>query len=387
MSYRPNHATAPYSSEGSDSDHSSSGYWARTDTEENSRYRIELQGLKRGLLTIEITVRPTTLIRDIEQSIRNHTDLHLQESDSVYLYKHEEILMRTDRVGNNSHNLQYDVFPDWSNDYVPSTEVLTASSTPSSVGEAHVGIHPLPRHGSDDATTLAEVRRMHADRKGIKDPNALIVRLVGGLRPGPVEGNDWQLGRIADYWVPNEIVVTKLLRPSYLVLLGCGKEYLYQVPCADGDIFTIGRAKQWLADKLIRDVHHESKSQISVDPRDISLYQDDELLSASDTTFVEQTAKIGFRLPADIEKAFVADEAWLCPTSECFVCRERFRHKPSQVSESCSHKPSVCAICVGQWVFLCLVRDGWNKARCPECFEPLEYHEIKKCVSKQQFER
>ena len=386
MSYRSrNRATRSYSSKDSNTDLAPSEYSARTNKEANPRFPIKLEGLGDDLYTINVTVRATTLMLSVERNIRAYPGMDIQESDSVYLYRDDKILLRSDRVGSNSQTIQFHVFRDLSNDYTRSTQVLTASSTPSSVGEVHVAIHPLPRNGFDDPTTVAEVRRTYARREGIRDPNTLIVRLVGGLRTGPVEGNDWQFGKVAE-WLPDNIVVTQLLRPSYLVLRGCGKEYLYQVPCADGDGFSVGRVKQWLVNKLVRSVHHALKSRISVDAPNIYLYLDDKLLSR-DTLIVEWTAEIDFRLPADVEKAFVTEEAWLCPTSECPVCREAIRYEPPRVSASCTHKPSVCTPCVSQWVSLCLAKDGWNKARCPECSEPLEYHEIKAYASTEQFDR
>lgn len=386
MSYRSRDpATGSYSSRDSDTDLAPNGYSGRTHKKANSIFSIVLEGLGEGLPPINTTVQPTTLIGTVERCIRENPSMHIQSSDSVYLYRGQEIFLPSDRVGENPRNLQYRVFRDPSNNYTRPRAVHTASSTPSSVGEEHVGIHPLPRRDSDEPTTLAEMRLEHARRKGMKNPNTLIVRLVGGMRTGPVEGDEWRLGRITE-WNPNEIVITKLLRPYYLVLRGCGNEYLYQSPCGDEDGFSVGGVKEWLANKLIPSVHHALRSRISVDPRDISLYLNDELL-CRDTTLVEWTAEIEFRLPDDVKNAFLEEEAWLCPTSVCSVCSETTPDKPLQVSANCTHEPSVCMSCVSQWVSVRLAEDGWNTARCPECPEPLNYHEIKAYASKEEFER
>lgn len=386
MSYRSrDRATRSYSARDSSTDLAPSEYSARTNKETNPRFSIMLEGLDDDLPKMSATARATTLMLSIERYIRDHSGMNIQESDSVYLYRDHQILLRNDRVGENPEAIQFHVFRGPSNDRTRSTQVLTASSTTSSVGEVHVDIHPLPRDGSDDPTTVGEMRLMYARRKRIEDPNTLMVRLAGGLRTGLVEGTEWRLGRVAE-WHPNDIVVTRLLRPSYLVLRGCGKEYLCQIPCADEYGLSVGRVKNWLANKLIPGVHHAFKSRISVDTADISLYVDDELLSR-DTTLVKWTAEIEFRLPADSEKAFVAEEAWLCPTSECPVCSETFRYEPLRVSANCTHEPSVCTSCVRKWISTCFNRDGWNKARCPECSEPLEYHDIKAHASKEEFER
>lgn len=372
------------SSTDSNSDLALKQYTDRTN-KPNPRFEIKLEGLGPDLYEIDVTVRATTYISTVERSIRDYPDLEIKESDTVMLYRDDKILQRTGRVGSSTAPIQYHVFRDLRNEPTRSTRALTTSSTPTDIGEEYVASLPLPRFGSGDITTVAEIRHTYARMNGIDDPNTLILRLVGGLRTGPLEGNDWQYGKIAE-WLPEDIVVTRLLRPSYLVLRGYGKEYLYQDPCAGGDSFGAGGIKRWLTNKLIRRVHPTLETQISVSAFDISLYVGERLLSR-DTSLVEWTTEIEFRLPPDVEKAFTTEEEWLCPTLECDVCGETVPYEPPQVSANCAHEPSVCTPCVHRWVSKCLIDDGWNKARCPECSEPLAYHEVKAFASKEAFER
>ena len=161
MSYRSRDpVTGPYSSRDSDTDLAPNRYSARTHKKANSRSSIVLEGLGEDLPPINTTVQPTTLIRTVERCIRDNPSMHIQNSDSVYLYKGQKIFLSSDRVGENPQNLEYRVFRDPNNNYTRPRAVLTASSTPSSVGEEHVGIHPLPRRDSDEATGGGARRRL-----------------------------------------------------------------------------------------------------------------------------------------------------------------------------------------------------------------------------------
>ena len=377
--------TRSSSSRYSRSDLSPTEHSSRT-SETSPRYQITLDGLQRGTRRISATVKPTTRVGIIERAIRDHPDMEIEKSDTVILYRGDRLLLPSERLGNDSRPLQYHVFRDQSD--TPTTyspQVATTTSTHSGSGEEHVATLPLPRANSQELTTVAEVRRTYARRRGIEDANAIIIRLIGGLRPGPVEGDDWQLRKVAA-WDPDDMIATILLQPSYIVLRGYGKEYLYQVSCHGEDGISVGGLKWWLRNRIIRCVHLTMNTRISVDIADILLSLDDVPLSR-DTSVVKWTSKIEFTLSPAVEAAFTMEERWLCPSFDCFLCQETICSRAPTVSANCNHEPKVCAPCVRRWVSTCLVKDGWNRARCPECSVSLAYHEIKAHAPEDDFER
>lgn len=344
---------------------------------------ITIQGLDDGSLTMTARLRPGSRTRKVERAIRRYLGPDIQEGDTVEIYRDGEILRAYDRVGDDTQLLHYRVFPARDPERPPSEE--DAAPTDTHVAGIPRGMRPFPAYSLEAPTTVAQVRKSLARASGIQDPNTIVVHLVGGPRAGPLEGNDWQL-RQAVKWQHREIVVTERPCRSYIILHGCGKEYLWQTPRQDEDGVSVGALKQWLKNTLIRRVHPTLDTQILVDPGDISLYVDNRPLF-NDSCLVRWTTQVSFRLSPRVEAAFSAEEKWLCPSFECSLCHETIPDTGLKVSAGCTHESAACTLCIRRWVSTCLHDDGWDKARCPLCSHPLDYNEIKAHSSEEDFER
>lgn len=348
-----------------------------------SKFHITLEGLDDGLLTITARLRPGARARSVERAVRRYLGSDIHESDAIHIYRAGETLRADDRLDNDSQLLHYRIFPSMNADPPP-------AGVPSTHGGQNIDEHPsitrpLPRSLFEECVTVARVRDTCASVIGITDPRTVIVSLVGGLRVGPLEGNSWELDKIAR-WRSRDIVFSTCHRSSYLVIRGYGKEYLFQMSCDAGDGVSARAIKQWLKDRVVRHVHPTLETRTSVTPEDIDLLMDGKFVP-SHTPLVPWKKELQFSLSPDVEEIFSAEEEWLDSTFECSVCGERSLDKAPRLSEGCTHERSVCTPCVGKWVSTHLTEDGWDKARCPLCSHPLTYHEIKPYVTKKVFAR
>ncbi|KAK0109694.1 hypothetical protein ONS95_002373 [Cadophora gregata] len=76
------------------------------------------------------------------------------------------------------------------------------------------------------------------------------------------------------------------------------------------------------------------------------------------------------------------------PGAECCVCTDSFpQHRFPNVTSTCDHGPTVCEDCIKQSVNTQIMQVAWDKIKCPECSEALQYDVVKKWASKKSFEK
>jgi len=78
------------------------------------------------------------------------------------------------------------------------------------------------------------------------------------------------------------------------------------------------------------------------------------------------------------------------PATSCIVCTEDFSTtllRAQEISQECSHVPSVCEDCLLQWIRSQLENKGWNKIECPECNVLLDYGDIRRLADPATFSR
>lgn len=348
--------------------------------EETSKIHVTLEALDYWLLTITLRLRSGSRMQSVERAVRRYMGSSIQESDAIHIYRAGEALRADERLHDDAQVLQYRVFP------FETADPLSAEVTGDQpVDEAPDPTYPLSRSLFEDCASLAQVRNASARTLGLSNPKTVILSLVGGLRTGPLEGDSWELNKIAR-WQNQDIVVSVCHRDSYLVLRGCGKEYLYQTSNDSGDGVSAREIKRWLKDRVILQVHPRLESRNPVGLGDISLSMDGKHVP-SHTPLVPWKKVLEFSLSPHIEEAFSRDEEWLDSSFECSVCGERSMLRAPRLSEGCTHERSVCTPCVRKWLSTHLTEDGWDKARCPLCCHPLAYHEIKPYVTEKVFSR
>lgn len=348
--------------------------------EEASKIHVTLEALDDWLLTITLRLRSGSRTQSVERAVRRYMGTSIQESDAIHIYRASKALRADDRLHDDTQVLQYRVFPS------KSTEPLS-KEVPGDrpVDETPDPTHPLSQSVFEDCASVAQARDTYARMLGLPDPKTVIVSLVGGLREGPLEGDSWEFDKMVP-WQSEDIVVSVCHRDSYLVLRGCGKEYLYQASNDSGDGVSARDITRWLKDRVIRRVHPELESRNPVGPADISLRIDGRNVS-SHTPLVPWKKVLEFSLSPHVQEAFFREEEWLDSSFECSVCGERSMLRAPRLSEGCTHERSVCTPCVRKWLSTHLTEDGWDKARCPLCCHPLTYHEIKPHVTEKVFAR
>lgn len=76
--------------------------------------------------------------------------------------------------------------------------------------------------------------------------------------------------------------------------------------------------------------------------------------------------------------------SYYCVT--CFISKP-LPEFPANVAGTCQHKPSVCFECVERMFKYLIAAADLKKITCPECFQPLTKDDVKRFLSKEQFER
>ena len=68
------------------------------------------------------------------------------------------------------------------------------------------------------------------------------------------------------------------------------------------------------------------------------------------------------------------------PNPECIICFATLdnRNTPKRkITTSCTHEPTVCLTCLSRSIASQFADKSWDQISCPQCNEPLTYHDIK----------
>lgn len=238
--------------------------------------------------------------------------------------------------------------------------------------------------------TVDGLRNKLSNRMGLADPNVVAVSACGGLRLGPLEGGHWEIKRIQS-WLCRDIAIEIVPDMQYVVVRGCSKQYLYHPPFGrqGKDGTTVGTIKKWLRETLLPGVHRKCKSEIYVDPVEITM-KDWYLELKDDSSPVPWGSLLDFSLPQTVAENFIEDQAWLSPIKHtCVVCWDSKRgdEMVDQVTKICLHGPKVCIKCLQEWIQSAFLENGWERVNCPSCTEPLSFHDIRVHATKTVFER
>lgn len=77
-------------------------------------------------------------------------------------------------------------------------------------------------------------------------------------------------------------------------------------------------------------------------------------------------------------------------SKNCTVCAEEKpieAFPPSGMSSNCTHDNTACLSCVQEWIHTQLTEAGWDRITCLECVELLQYADVRRCGTAQDFDR
>ncbi|KAK4035070.1 hypothetical protein C8A01DRAFT_18209 [Parachaetomium inaequale] len=74
---------------------------------------------------------------------------------------------------------------------------------------------------------------------------------------------------------------------------------------------------------------------------------------------------------------------------QCSTCIEAKKpsEMPGQISPRCKHQPTVCKDCLKNWLQSSIEQGAWDRLKCPDCSEPLEWQDVKQHASDETFTR
>ncbi|KAI1342463.1 hypothetical protein F5Y15DRAFT_305025 [Xylariaceae sp. FL0016] len=220
----------------------------------------------------------------------------------------------------------------------------------------------------------------------------IVVKAVGGLRPGPIQGSNWEARKVKT-WQCRYLEI-ELTRPNdYLILKGINQQYIWHRPKASvsqGPI-RVRDLKRWLQRKVLTTIHervaHRCHHKSEIELNDIRISHHGRVLEHG---VVWTGSILEFQLSRSAEDQYVQAEAWLLPQSEtCVVCSDdkRVSEMPNdwQITAGCEHKASTCKDCVAQWITSSLETVSWDRLKCAECPRLLAFQDVRALATAEAF--
>ncbi|KAK3335482.1 hypothetical protein B0T19DRAFT_9775 [Cercophora scortea] len=240
----------------------------------------------------------------------------------------------------------------------------------------------------DEGATCGELRRKVAEAMHIPDANRIVLIARGGIRPGLLQGNSWEVRQIKN-WLCRWISIDVDPEGGYVILKGLGREYVYHpTPSYFKEGMRVKAIKSYMEARLFRAVSRHGKSKFDNTWSQISLTHDGKFLGRE--MYVRWGATYVFDLHIDAAETFSNEETWLLrPTETCSVCMEdkKITELPVRITEGCKHPPTICKDCLKQWLASGLETGTFDRLKCPDCPEILKYDDVQRYATKETFSR
>lgn len=234
--------------------------------------------------------------------------------------------------------------------------------------------------------TVGDLRAKIATRLGIDDPNRIVLTAMRGMRNGLIHGNAWEARQLRK-WLCLEIAVHVCVEQKYFVFRGFNRDYICHPEQPRDHHTEVAYIKNIIAN-ILRNVHLTRNSKISLRANEINVIYGNRIKKS--TSRIPWGSTIKFTIPEDVASQFEADETWLLPVTEmCTVCGDdkKVTEMPQQITAGCEHKVTICKGCLQQWLQSSMDTSEWDRLKCPECPQYLQFDNVKKYASKEVFSR
>lgn len=240
----------------------------------------------------------------------------------------------------------------------------------------------------DEGATVMQLREKIGEFMKIDDPHRIVLTARDGMRQGLLQGSHWEVSQIRK-WLCRWVSIDVNPPNGYVIIHGLGREYVYHPDMRNFERGMEIRAIQsYLNHRLFRAVCLSGRSEFELTYPNIRLTIDGSSVTSS--TPLRWGTTYDFQIPDDVAEVFSEEETWLLkPTETCAICldEKRITEMPIKITKGCKHKPALCKDCLKQWLQSSLERSSWDRLKCPDCPELLKYSDMKRCASKDTFDR
>ncbi|RYP75545.1 hypothetical protein DL770_007398 [Monosporascus sp. CRB-9-2] len=361
---------------------------------DHHKFIAKLHDLDRETAVLEITgssIKPTSELSRVAAFLRRrYADgrQQIHHDARIEFYKGGKPIV-TNELPKESTALSYRAVPigddgalrvDWTGsdlglDRAQQENIELAARAGSTVGDIRRTIVRFLRDSNPDLAHL------------VKDPHQIEICAVGGLRPGALQGSNWEARRVGT-WLCRYLRIRIRSHGDFFVFRGFNEEYIWHHPELGRHGYGhIRPLRQWLRDRVFALISG-GVSPVKVEDDDIRLLSHGKVLRGRVRVRLGKT--IEFAVPRKIEDSFVQAEAWLLPATEtCTVCgdEKRVSEMPRRIAESCTHPATMCKECVGHWISSSLDTLAWDRLRCPECPQLLSFEDVRHLAPPDAFER
>ncbi|KAL2888669.1 putative ring finger protein [Ceratocystis lukuohia] len=351
---------------------------AATNSSSGDLVLVKLIDLERDAGTVLIKVRPNATLFRVGEALTQC--LHLSASDyMVHLYQGVEALRLHQRVNEDSTFYYRLVGPGRNSDSL-------SEGSPKVVFEGRAIRRILQRMG--DPTQMLEERIRRGISVGdfrivvskilnLEDPDQVLVEARNGMRVGAIEGEDWRLIDISNFWLcskfrifiiqPGRMISIRLLRTTRRFLFHSSPEDDEELDESDDEEQFCSSVvlKSRFIDRIIVETHATQQSSIIVEPHNLHVYN----VSKTLTPQVAWGSLVCVDIPSDVRAQFFAQEKWLLgETTMCDVClEERHDHEFSPLTAECNHNITMCTLCANKWLDIEMGTHMPNSISCPSC--------------------
>ncbi|KAK8027190.1 hypothetical protein PG991_004246 [Apiospora marii] len=237
-------------------------------------------------------------------------------------------------------------------------------------------------------STIRDLRAGIAACLGVDDSSRVVVSARDGLRPGLLQGNNWEARRV-DGWLCQTLFIDLVAERNYIVVKGVNEEYIFH-PFSCGRPVGLRTLRTWLHERILTNVGHPKSSSEGgpIEAEDISMSLQGKPLGRHSRVSLGSTVE--FQLARTAQDRFVQEEGWLVAESEtCVVCSDekRVSEFPGRITKACDHQPATCRDCVGQWIASSMGSVSWDRLKCPECSGLLAFEDVGAFADPATFER
>ncbi|KAI0421245.1 hypothetical protein F5X98DRAFT_371255 [Xylaria grammica] len=253
----------------------------------------------------------------------------------------------------------------------------------------------------ESGATLGQLRRKVAsaleassppDRHGgiLIEPDQVLIEAVGGFRPGPIQGDNWECKNIRS-WICRHLAISLVTPGDFFVFYGCNERYVLHRPGLDYDGVVTGHClKTWLKFRILTTICRPAGHLYGIRTDDITLFHHHR--PVRDRAQFRPGRSFEFELSRNTENTFVQAEAWLLPLTEtCSICADdkRVSEMPikGRITEDCEHEATACKECISQWITSSMETVAWDRLKCPECPEMLSFKDVAAFATRDVFNR